>query len=193
MDIKAFLQHVKDTVAQVQQKAATTPVSPLGVTPQQMMNFQAPLEQQVNTMNPLLRSALGPITQVPGFVGENVRQAGRFAGLQPNTMDVATAPLMFLGGIKNVGKAGTKIDDVMDIIVKENKKGIQPGMYPNLSKADASNWIAYFNEKKIPIEISRRTPNPAYPITKVPPSTGGEIGKEAGLLKKLMDAKLTQY
>jgi len=97
-------QIIPKAVGQVQQRAQQTPILPFlpGLTPKAMSTYQAPGEQQVQKMNPLLKNILGPISDVPGFVGENVRQVGRFTGLQPNALDVATLPLM-MGGLKAKG------------------------------------------------------------------------------------------
>lgn len=107
------------TGGKIQDRVGSTPILPFlpKITPNSMSSFQFPLEKQMQTMNPLLKSVLGPITDAPGAIGENVRQVGRFSGLKPNVMDIATTPLMFMGGVKPVKKLGiNEIDDAIDTI-----------------------------------------------------------------------------
>lgn len=63
------------------------------------MQFRAPLETQAAKLPFSIQGAF-PITQIPGQIGETVRQVGRFAGLQPQPLDIAVNLGPALAGIR---------------------------------------------------------------------------------------------
>lgn len=109
--IQSFQQTAPKIFPAIQKQAMKTPIMPFipQVTPQKLSTFQAPLEQTTQNLMAKLPQRLQqpvsnafPITQVPSLVGEQVRQVGRVAGLQPNKMDLVMGGLMAVGGIKNI-------------------------------------------------------------------------------------------
>lgn len=172
----------------VQERVGNTPILPFIplITPNSMAKVEVPLEKQVEQMNPILRKALGPITQAPSFIGENIRQIGRFAGLKPNTMDIATAPLMFMGGVKPKTKLGiNQIDDAIDTvrgnlgsaddqimalrdIEKFAKENLTPKELKSASKSSVDLIESIIGKFTDPVDVTKGRLGDV-------PSTGGEI------------------
>jgi len=90
--------------------------------PKNLMNFKAPLERQTSDLIAILPEKLRdpvtnafPIVQVPSFVGENVRQIGRAAGLQPKPLDVASVAIPMIAG-KMQALRSPKVDKAIQLL-----------------------------------------------------------------------------
>jgi len=181
-----------------------TPILPFipQVTPNRMASYKAPFEDQTQNIPQSVRNAF-PITQIPEQIGSTVRQIGRFASLKPDVMDVATAPLMFMGGVKakeiptsTLKKISTTDRQIMGDFVAAIENGEAKKVLGNLGK-DAENiakalgipetstnkTIAkHFNDILETMDKKGIKPLMDKEIP-IKPSTGGEITSKKGIVQ----------
>lgn len=185
-----------------------TPILPFipQITPNRMASYKAPLEDQTQNIPQAARNAF-PITQIPEQIGSTVRQIGRFASLKPDAMDLATAPLMFMGGVKAkeiptsaLKKISTTDRQIMGDFVTAIENGEAKKVLGNLGK-DAENiakalgipetstnkTIAkHFNDIIEAMDKKGIKPLLDKEVPIIKPSTGGEIG---GIKELVQEAK----
>ncbi len=116
-----------------------------------LREWKAPLEDEaqgfISSLPQQLQSAVGgafPVTQLPSFAGETARQAGRYLTLSPTALDIATAPLMFMGGTKAVGKVAARkeLSGLLNYSDDLLRRGFTPGEIDRISYAKYKDIVA---------------------------------------------------